>query len=163
MQDFINLRKEMNECMDNHGHWGVLRRAVPGAKCPCVNPQTDDAAGTCTLCLSTGRVYVDQFIKLRKSRPVKITQMLGAETRAAVGQMTPTDNIFYLEYTEMPSVQDFILELKLDFTSGEPVRPYTVIGVYDVSDSREHRDKFGRVEFFSVTAETQAWPEFNIG
>lgn len=149
--------------MDKHGNWMVLRQAIPGRKCSCVNPTTQDAYPGCNRCLGSGYAYVDRFVKGRKSREVRITQSLGAETRTAIMQMSPIDNIFYIQHNMKPTNIDYILEIALDPITQQPERPYRVLSVHDISDSRDHRDQNGRIEFFSVTAELKAWPEFEIG
>lgn len=158
----IDLRKEFKDTIKKHGHWFVLRQAVPGRKCACVNPQTKDALTDCGRCLGTGYAFVDRFTKGRKSRQVRITQTLGAETRTAIMQMSPTDNIFYLQHNFKPTSLDYILEVALDPITGNPERPYRVLSVHDISDVREQRDKLGRIEYYAVTAEVKAWPEFEI-
>jgi len=160
--DDINIREEMTELINEHGYWAILRQAVPGTRCACVNPITNSADPRCDNCLSTGYAYIDRFAKVRKSRPIGITQMLGAEQRAAVRVMAPTDSIFYLEHYNMPTSQDFVLELAIDSTYQDPVRPYKVISVNDISDVREQRDREGRIEYYAVTAELKAWPAFDI-
>jgi hypothetical protein len=158
----IDLRKELKQMISDHGHWIVLRQAIPGRKCSCVNDITDDPNPNCTLCLGTGYAYVDRFTKGRKARPIRITQTLGAEQRSSVGVATTPDNIFYLEYNIKPTQQDFILEIDLSATDREPLIPFRVNAVYDISDVRELRDKRGRVEYYAVTAERSAWSEFNL-
>jgi hypothetical protein len=57
---------------------------------------------------------------------------------------------------------DYILTIALDPLTQEPERPYRALSVHDISDVREQRDEKGRIEYYAVTAETRAWPEFSI-
>ena len=158
----INLRAELKKMIDDHGHWVVLRQAEPGGRCACVNPNTDDADSRCNMCLGSGYLFVDRFVKCRKSRDVSLTQTVGGERRTALAHATPLDSIFYFEYTTKPTTADFILEVKLDQINNEPIAPYRVKNVFDISDVREQRDQMGRVEFYAATAALQLWPEFDI-
>ncbi len=158
----INLRKDFKKTIDDHGHWVVLRQAVPDTKCSCVIPITDGPKANCKLCLGSGYLFVDRFAKCRKSRDVRLTQTLGAETRTAIRMTSPTEAIFYFEYTTKPTVLDYILEIALNEKNGEPIKPYKILSIYDIGDVREHRDQKGRIEFYSVTAERQLWSEFRL-
>jgi len=159
----IDLRKDFRKMIEDHGHWMVLRQAVPGRKCACVGDSGDaSSSSVCNRCLGTGYAFVDRFIKGRKSRQIKITQSQGAETRTALMQMSPTDNIFYLQHNFTPTNLDYMMTIALDPLTQDPVRPYRVLSVHAISDVREQRDKGGRMEYYAVTAETRAWPEFTI-
>jgi len=158
----MNLRKEFRDYIVKHGHWMVVRQAIPGRYCACRNDHSQESDPRCTDCLGTGYAFIDRFIKGRKSRQIKLTQSLGAEQRAAITQMAPTDNIFFLQHTIRPTMLDYILTIALDPLTQEPERPYRALSVHDISDVREQRDEKGRIEYYAVTAETRAWPEFSI-
>jgi hypothetical protein len=158
----IDLRKEFRDLISDHGHWMVLRQAIPGRRCACYNPKTKSISSTCNRCLGTGYAYVDRFVKGRKSRPIGITQALGAERVTAIGQMAPIDNIFYIQHNMRPTSVDYVLCIALDPVTNSPIVPYRVLSVHRISDVREQRDKGGRIEYYALTAETRAWPEFNI-
>lgn len=157
----IDLRKEFRDCIDKHGHWIVIRQAVPGRKCACAN-SGGDTDSRCNRCLGTGYSFIDRFVKGRKSRQIKITQSLGAETRTALMQMSPVDNIFYIQHNFKPTSLDYMLTIALDPLTYQPERPYRVLSVAAISDVREQRDRKGRIEYYALTAETRAWPEFKI-
>lgn len=158
----LDLRKEFRSLIDKHGHWLVLRQAIPGKKCACVNLLTKEGDSRCYRCFSTGYAFVDRFVKARKSRQIRLTQTLGAEQLTGPVQMSPTDAIFYFQHTTKPTQIDYVLEVALDPISNLPEKPYRVLSVYDISDVREQRERSGRIEYFAVTAELKAWPEFNI-
>lgn len=158
----IDLRKEFRCMIENHGHWMVLRQAVPGRKCACAANGDTSSTTNCNRCLGTGFAFIDRFVKGRKSRQIKITQSLGAETRTALAQMSPTDSIFYIQHNFKPTSLDYVMTVALDPLTQEPERPYRVLSVHAISDVREQRDQGGRMEYFALTAETRAWPEFSI-
>lgn len=158
----INIRKELKDLFDKHGHWVVLRQSLPGEKCSCISPTTDSPVPSCKICLGSGLIFVDRFVRCRKSRDVSLTQTLGAEVRSALRYLTPNEAVFYFRFDAKPTQADYILEVALDAKTGAPVKPFKVLAVYDISDAREHRDQNGRIEFYSVTADKQAWPEFKF-
>jgi hypothetical protein len=153
----------MDQILDKMGHWMAIRQALPGRLCSCINPVTDDALPGCSLCLGSGRAYTDRVTKMRMSRPVKITQTLGAEQRTGPIAGSSPDYIFYMDRIIKPTQGDYILELALSDTDLDPIIPFHVVTVYDISDVRELRDLEGRVEYYAVTAERQLFPEFDIG
>ena len=161
--DSIDLREELSELVSEYGHWIVLRQAIPGRKCSCVNPVTAESRTDCNLCLGSGRAYIDKFVRGRKSRDVGIMQNIGSESRAWIGFQTSPDYVFYIEYTTRPTQEDYVLEVKLDIEDQEPAVPVVVTNIYDISDVREMRSDQGRVEFYAVTAERQSWSEFVLG
>lgn len=149
--------------IDLHGHWIAIRQAVPGRVCACINPVTKDAHPECNSCLGSGRAFIDRFAKARKSRPVKLTQAsMGGERRSPVMEAGANDWTFYIEHNMKPTTEDFIIELRLDEQTLEPIVPYAAISIYNITDSRDLRDKNGRTEYYAVTAEKQPWPYFEI-
>lgn len=158
----INLRNELEDLIDKHGHWLVIRQAVPGRLCACVNPVTKDARKDCNVCLETGRAYVDRFIKGRKSRPVKVMNTLDMESNSPLGVLSTPESAFYIQYFMRPTQNDFILELALDEITLEPKTPYNIMSVFDITDARELRDIKGRIEYWAVTAQRRQWTSFNL-
>ena len=158
----IDFRQEIKEMFDERGHWIVLRQAYAGRLCPCVQPTTKEALKDCNLCLSSGRAFVDRFTKCRKSRKVRLTQTIGFEFATAVGTTAPPDAIFYLEHYIRPTTVDYILEIALSTEDAEPLTPFKIISVYDISDVREQRDQRGRLEYYAVSGERKSWPEFTM-
>lgn len=148
--------------MDLRGHWMILRQAVPGRVCACVDPTTNDANTSCNQCLGSGRAYIDRFIKGRKSRPVKITQTLGGEIRTAITEGAANDWIMYIEFNMRPTSDDFVIELRLNENTIEPIQPFMAVSVYNIKEVRDLRDIGGRTEYYAITATQQPWSYFEI-
>lgn len=160
--DTIDLRYEMDKLIDQSGHWIVMRQSVPGRVCACVDPITKDSNPDCNQCLGSGRAFIDRFTKARKSRPVKITQTLGGESRAPIMEAGAPDWIFYIEWFTRPTHDDFVLELKLGLSDIEPIQPFSIVSVYNITDVRDLRDIGGRVEYYAITGKRLPWPYFEI-
>ena len=162
MNGEIDLRQELDELINKHGHWFVLRQAVPGRLCLCIDPITKDCNPRCNICLGSGNAFIDRFVKGRKSRPVRLSQTADMESRASLGIVTVPEAVFYIQYDIRPTELDFIIELALSINDQEPEIPYRSIGVYSITDSRELRDQGGRIEYFSITAQRKNWGQFEI-
>lgn len=158
----IDLRKELKGLIDKSGHWIVVRQAVPGRICPCIDPVSQDAAKDCNVCLGNGRAYIDRFTKGRKSRPVKLVNTLDMESNSSLGIVSTPETVFYFEFYIRPTSNDYVLELALDPTTQEPLTPYSVLSVYDITDARELRDINGRIEYWAVTSQRRQWTQFTL-
>lgn len=146
----LDLRAEVSEWMNLHGHYGVHRSAILGQRCSCVNPNTNEPLAGCRRCLNTGQSYVDYIVKLDRRL---ITPAITADVGAGEGD--EFERIRYYVGRHLPVKRDdFILEVELDPLTQEPVVPYRIRQAYRIVEPIEDmRDKGGRLEFIQVSVE----------
>lgn len=139
----LDLRKEMRETMNGSpgeiakGQIGLIRRMRRDdddllIRCPCRNIVTDepDMDFICNRCFGHGYLWTEQQIVYYKN-----------------------DNngysMFYVEYTEEPTEEDFIIELERNL-EGVPVSPLVREGLYKIEKVTTFRSDDGRTEYYRI-------------
>lgn len=143
----IDLRAEMADLLDKHGHYAFLRRST-GRRCACWNTATLEADPNCSHCTGEGWAYEDVKVLCRK------TFLTDPMTAAFLNKLTPlgrvsvSDQIFWMKYDKKPTRLDKIVEVSLD-DDMEPEKPYRIEIIWEINWSQDYRDKWGRVEFWA--------------
>lgn len=144
----------LRETLARYGYRMVVRKAVPGKKCSCVDPVSESPRDSCERCTGTGNLYVDHLVLGRRYTP---TPNIGLEQKAPMGAVTGSGPMFLVEPVVPVSRNDLILELVLDPQTAEPLRTasqgFQVQRVHKVVFVDESRDIRGERLFFRVRAE----------
>lgn len=145
----IDLRQEMAQIMEIHGHWGALRRRIDNRKAQGFDNATHEAPDMDDL--ASGEAYQDVFVRLRKR-----TLFSTGEDSTPMGEQSSPIIVFYVQSQVRPTRGDTLLELVQDETSLErgsqiqPAKPFRIFRKYDIEDVDDMREAGGRVEFFTV-------------
>jgi hypothetical protein len=151
----IDLRKEVALILQNHGHWGLLRRRVRDRKCRCWNDQTAEARSDCKTCLGSGWAFVDIPVRYRKTILIQSSENPTPAGRTGGGTLVK----LYMKSYVKPDRGDFLAEIAQDETSLnrnfqiQPNTPLEITRMYDLQDVNDLREAGGRVEFFTAMAE----------
>ena len=151
----MKLSEELRDSIDRYGHWLAVRKNVPGQVCPCVRGVSEGPRANCRICHGDGKLYVDHIVRGRVYTP---KPAIGAETHVPIGQMyMHTPSIIIEPGVVRPNEADFILELVMNYDTNEPIRPYEVRSVFKIVNVAEMRDLAGKIAFFQIKAELEAW------
>jgi len=149
--DFIDLRKEIADCLEHKGYWALLRRPVDGRRVGEFDPQTRE--GLTYRELAQGKGFKDDWIRIRRMTLFDIPEEPGSIGREAAPLIR-----FYMKHGVKPDVHDFILEVALDEESMcrgsqiQPNAPIDVVKVFDIQEVTPMREHGGRIEFWQVFA-----------
>lgn len=148
----INLREEFEDIMDDHGHWGVIRRRVSIRKTENFDPSTHESDSPQDL--ASGEAFYDEFVRMRK-----MTFFSAPEDPTPYGRASVPMIIFWVQHPVKPSRGDFLLEIAQDGDSAncegqiQPVTPYEIVRKYDIVDVDDMREAGGRIEYWRVVCE----------
>lgn len=123
-----------------------MRRDSDGehVRCPCRDKCTDepDKDFYCRYCLGMGFLWDEREIVYYKNED-SFNKQEGF--------------LFYLQYDEELSTEDYIIEINLD-KEGEPVMPVERQTFFDIVRAQAYRSDRGRIEFWQVRAkEERKW------
>ena len=151
----MQLSGELRDFIDQYGHWMAIRTVEPGQRCPCVRGVSEGPEPNCRICHGDGKLYLDHLVRGRVYTP---KPLIGSETHMNIGQVYMHSPMIIVEPgVVIPKEADFVLELVIDPESNEPLRPYTIRRVYKVVNVSEMRDIEGKVTFFQIKGELEAW------
>ena len=148
----IDLRKEFQKMMDDHAHWGVIRRRVSIRKTENFDPSTHESDNPEDL--GAGEAYYDEFVRMRK-----MTFFTVPEDPTPLGRSSVPLVVFWVQHQVKPNRGDFLLEIAQDGDTAncdgqiQPVAPFEIVRKYDIMDVDDMRDRGGRVEFWRVVCE----------
>ncbi len=151
----IRASEEFRYTIDRYGHWMAIRAMEPGQQCPCVRGVSEGPEPNCRICHGDGKLYTDHLVRGRVYTP---KPQIGSETHVPIGQVYMHSPMIAIEPgVVIPKEADFVLELAIDVDTNEPLRPYTVRKVYKIVNVSEMRDIEGKIAFFQVKGELEAW------
>jgi len=151
----MKMAEELRDQIDRYGHWLAIRQIVPGYACPCVRTVSEGPSENCRICHGDGKMYVDHIVK---GRVYTAKPQLGSETHVPIGLTYIHGPTIIVEPgTVTPKEADYVLALVIDYATNEPIRPYEVRGVFKIVNVSEMRDIHGKIAFFQISAEAEAW------
>jgi len=144
----IDLREEVADILDNHGHRGYLRK-ISDQRCSCYkrNPY-NEADPDCPTCVGIGYGYLDYLILMYRIPAVGAFRGTQSEQLSPIGLLGPDDAQFYLKTTTGPRQSDYILEMDTDDDQNIVQAP-RIERVWDVGQVVPYRDRKGRVEYYA--------------
>ena len=151
----MQMRLEFEKFIKNNGYWIALRKAMLNPNSPNVDSPTGEGLTDAPDTITSGYTYTDHITKARKS-PVGI---LGGsdEVGSAIGLVTVPKYIFYLRYSMDPRELDWIVELAIDETTLEPIKPFKITKYYDIQDVGEQRGVDGKIIYYKCLCEESVW------
>jgi len=151
----MKVAEELRDQIDRYGHWLAVRQVIPSQSCPCMRNVSEGPEPNCRICHGDGKLFVDHIVRGRVYTP---KPQIGAETHVPIGQMYIHSPMFMLEPGVVtPKLADFILELVIDYDTNEPMRPYQIRNVFKIVNVAEMRDLKGKIAFFQIKCEKEAW------
>lgn len=142
----IDLRTSLAALLVKHGHWVFLRRST-GRRCSCWNSATQEANPDCSFCTGEGWHYEDIKCLARKMFLTDPMTAAFLNKISPLGRVSVGDELFWLQYSEKPTVQDKIIEVSLD-SQGEPIVAHRIEIMWEINWVQDYRDEYGRVEFW---------------
>ncbi len=151
----MQMRLEFEKFIKENGYWIALRKAMLNPNSPNVDSPTGEGLTDAPDTITSGYTYTDHITKARKS-PVGI---LGGsdEVGSAIGLVTVPKYIFYLRYSMDPRELDWIVELAIDETTLEPIKPFKITKYYDIQDVGEQRGVDGKIIYYKCLCEESVW------
>jgi len=151
----MQMRLEFEKFIKENGYWVALRKAMLNPNSPNVDSSTGEGLTDAPDTTTSGYTYTDHITKARKS-PVGI---LGGsdEVGSAIGLITVPKYIFYLRYSMEPRELDWIVELAIDETTLEPIKPFKITKYYDIQDVGEQRGVDGKIIYYRCLCEESVW------
>jgi len=155
----LDIREELNRTLYGasdevaKGRVGLLRRMRRDdnnklIRCPCRDALSDepDRDYYCRSCLGHGYLWDEvEIVYYNNSAPF---------SRAEGKVQDFNGEIFYTEYDNIISPEDYLVEIKTD-NSGKPRRPVTREKYYNIQDAKHLRCDVGRAEFWQIRAKYQ--------
>ncbi len=151
----MQMRLEFEKFIKENGYWIALRKAMLNPNSPNVDSPTGEGLTDAPDTITSGYTYTDHITKARKS-PVGI---LGGsdEVGSTIGLITVPKYIFYLRYSMDPRELDWIVELAIDETTLEPIKPFKITKYYDIQDVGEQRGIDGKIIYYRCLCEESVW------
>jgi hypothetical protein len=145
-KDRLPIRDAVKALSDVAGfRWVALRSQDRTKKC---TKCQDTPKLNCNSCLSTGFLFVDKIIQAYSYLAVQ-----GRDFLTEIGKVNTDTHIYIIKHGAKPKEGDFIAELDLIESTGEPRQPFAIRRLFKVQDSKEYRGQDGRVEYWRVYAE----------
>lgn len=145
----IDLRKEFDAIMRDHGVWGALRKHKTRQRVGSFNTATDEAAPGTPQALQSGEAYHDYPVRYRRTSLFDIP-----EKQVSIGREGQPLVRFYLQFDKRPDPHDFIIEVAQDSSSLgrsfslQPLQPFEIVRVWDIQEVTPMRERGGRIEFW---------------
>lgn len=164
----IDLRKEVEEILEDHGHFVLLQRTSRKLRCVCWDEKMKESSierykksmgiidtdlKTCPKCVGLGWVSRIERVKTRRQLAADIISLTSRMQTLSVGQNTFDTKLFFFEHDINPKEGDYIYEVGWD-----GMKPTHLINSYRIQVSNELREKQGRIEYWQVITK-----EDNIG
>lgn len=151
----IDLRRELEIIMRDHGTWGLLRKRIElGKRAASYNAASGEAPQPGEKgVMATGEGFVDYLIRYRRMMIFEVS-----EQATSSGREGPSLVRFYLQWNMKPDVHDFLIEVAQDESSQsrskgiQPIIPFKMVRMWDIQEVNPMRDRGGRVEFWQVFA-----------
>jgi hypothetical protein len=148
----MNLRLEFEKFLNKNGNWVALRKVMLNPRGQNVDSFTNEGDSSLNATTTSGYTYTDHLTLTRKSsgdvRPEMATQ-LGTATAARFA--------FYFRHNMNPKELDWVVELELDSTTREPIKPFKIVKYYDIQDVHEMRGPDGKIIYYKCLCESSVW------
>lgn len=149
--DFIDLRSIIEELADDSSWtWMALRKCDTSKKCHCAGDSQsfEKASPDCPRCFGSGYSFTDHLVK-----GYAWVRSPGVEFRTSVGTLSTETKSAILRWHREVTTSDYLLKLASDSSTGEIVRPFKIVGVFDIQDAIPLHAKEQRVEFWKLSVE----------
>lgn len=143
----VDVREEIGDILDNHGHIVFLRRALD-RHCGCWREDTREADLRCPYCTGTGWLYQDERYLTRRMPLTDPVVAALLESRSPVGFLGVAEFLFWFKHDVKPTKRDVILEVTLDEETGQPVEAINIEKIWSIGQVQDFRDRYGRVEYW---------------
>ena len=160
----IDLRKEVETIIEDHGHFVLLQRTSRKLRCVCwdeklkessikrykeVTKDIDTDLKECPKCLGAGWISRIERLKTRRQLAADIISLTSRLQTIETGQNTFDNKSFFFTHNVQPQDGDYIFEVGWD-----GVKPTHLINSYRIQLAVDYREKGGRIEFWqAVTKE----------
>jgi hypothetical protein len=141
----MDLRKEMNEIIEESGHYILLQRKSKKFRCSCWNEKYQSALPNCPKCLGTGMVSRIERHKVRRQTAVMTSGASKLIMQENIGRYVEDMRIFFMKYDAQPKIGDIIMEVGWNGN-----KPTHLISAFEVAYPDDQRGDKGRVEFYQV-------------
>lgn len=111
--------------------------------------QEPDMENECPFCLGEGYYWDEDWIYGYSATNDTKSHLSQKRINIPSGLISAYDKVFIFRYTEIITLDDKIIELKLD-SEGVPTVPYKRKAIYRPETILELRSDYGRLEFLSV-------------
>jgi len=142
----IDLRNEMADLLEKHGHYAYLRRST-GRRCFCWDNDTRESNPDCPHCTGEGWEYEDVPVTIRKMLLTDPASGTFLQKSSPVGMFSVGDQVIWVKYDKKPTRMDKILEVTLG-SDGNPTLAKKIEMIWEINWAQDYRDKWGRVEFW---------------
>lgn len=157
----IDVRQQVASLISDRGHYVFLRKART-TLAPTWNKIRSEAQEDDPFNHGVGHLYDDYLIKTYQT---PITDMSSGPAREALteaGLMGPRSYTMYLTHPVLadfpsiiPTMNDQIIQVRLDEETQLPIVAFTIEKIYDIKATHEYRDKGGRIEYWAVLVQQQ--------
>jgi len=135
---FIDLKKEIKLLSESVGFSWVALRSVdlnkPTKEAQGSLPQNYEQSNLNYNNIVSNYYFVDKLIK-----GYRYLAQPGFDYQAQIGTINTKTQVYIIEHDKMPKNTDFILELELDETTGQPKQPFSISRVFDIQDAQPMR------------------------
>ena len=166
MKSTISLRDEVTSLFRGGqgdvpvGKLGIFRRLQRDSNgqpilCNCRDLGTKSKKNmhVCDQCLNEGYKWVEEWIYYHKKSGIHGSRQIhNMEITKEMGSIYMPKDVFYLEYSVLPTILDSIIEVTLDI-EGNVVTPVTRKSFHNIRAVEEFRADNGRIEFFQCSCE----------
>lgn len=159
----MDLREELNELIQESGHYVLLQRASRRIRCVCWDEKYQESSvekyhretrqlkiifKTCPRCLGKGWISRIERHKIRRDNASQVIALPQLIKQNPYGQLGSDAKVFYMEHDTHPKKGDYIYEVGWD---GQ--KPTHLIQAYQINSAEDLRGDNGRIEFYSVVTE----------
>ncbi len=142
----MDLRKEINNIIEEKGHYVLLQRTSGKLRCVCWNERYQEASSDCPRCLGKGFVSRIERHKVRRQLATNIISLPGKKKQTPMGQIIQDTRTFFFKHNVHPKKGDIIMEVGWN---GQ--RPTHLIQAFEITNADDKREDGGRTEFYLVT------------
>lgn len=156
----MDLRKEINDIIEETGHYVLLQRTSRKLRCLCWDEKYQESAfqlyvertgdkrklDGCPKCLGKGWVSRIERHKVRRQTASNIISLPGKIKQTTIGELVTDTRTFFMKYNVVPRKGDILMEVGWKGTT-----PTHLIQAFEISHADDLREKNGRVEFYQVS------------
>ena len=148
----MNLRLEFEKMIKGNGHWVSLRKVILNPRDQNVVDSSAESDSRLPNTTTSGHTYTDNITLCRKTG-----YGLKDELTTPLGVATPGSFTFYFRHSLDPITLDWVVELELDPTTREPIKPFKAINYYNIKDVHEMREYDGKIIYYRCLCEKSVW------
>lgn len=164
----MDLRQEIDELLQETGHYVLLQRTSRKLRCICWDEKMKESSienylkymkllttkhKECPKCLGSGWVSRIERVLTRRQLASDIISLTSRIQTLEIGKQTFDNKLFYFKHDVQPREGDYIIEVGWD-----GLKPTHVINSYIIQMSADMREHGGRIEYWQAITK-----EDNIG